>query len=68
MEASTRNIALTSLGAIVLGVAIFYLSRDIEPHEEEDEELSADYTETKLHELLEMTHLEMTCIYVRSFN
>jgi len=66
----SRNIALASLGAIVLGVAVFFLSSDIEHDEKEneDEELSADFTETKLQELLEITHLELTSIYVSNFN
>jgi len=34
---STRNIALASLGAITLGVVVFFLSQDVE-HDEKGEE------------------------------
>ena len=72
---------MASFGALALGTAVFLLSKDTndenDDHSSDESEqmtqkssklLSDMHTEERLHALLEMTHLEFTCIYVRNYN
>ena len=77
-SSNLRNIALAGIGAVALSISLFFLSRDElkggkdgDSDSEEMEEkprLNESHTFEKLKELLEMTHIELTCTYVRTFN
>ena len=75
-SSNLRNVVLTGLGAVALSITLFFLSRDergkdgdSESEEVEDKpRLNESHTFEKLKELLEMTHIELTCTYVRTYN
>ena len=74
---SLRNIAFASLGAVALGISLFFLSRDdgenaledgVSDTENKEPQLTDRHTFEKLKELLEMMHIELSCTYVRNYN
>ena len=62
-NSSTLKYALVGLGAVAMGVAVYYLSQD------DTKKLDTKkYTKEKLKTLLEETMLEYTCILCRNYN
>ena len=64
-ESSTLKYALAGLGAVAVGYAVYYLSR------ESDEQYGLDpekHTRERLEILLEQSLLEYTCIICRNYN
>lgn len=62
---SNKTLILASVGAIALGVAVYYLSQD---DSESKIEPKKKHTLEKLKQILDQTKLEFTCIYARNYN
>ena len=62
---NSKTLIGLSIGAVALGVAVYFLSRD-------DSESKLDpknvHTLAKLKKILDQTKLEYTCIYARNYN
>ena len=62
---SSKTLILASVGAIALGVAVYYLSRDDSASKLEPKKR---HTLEKLKQICDQTKLEYTCIYARNYN